>query len=95
VSNGDVAAVDKVPRTLDVIVKDPIATPPVAFAEKVILSCPEGGTGLGPAALDVTVAFGACGTVVIDVEPDVVGADVPAAFVARTVNVYGVAEASP
>ncbi len=94
-SNGDVAAVDKVPRTLDVIVKDPIATPPVAFAEKVILSCPEGGTGVGPAALDETVAFGACGTVVIAVEADVVGAEFPAALLATTVNVYDVAEASP
>ena len=90
------AAVDKLPRTLEVIVNEPIATPPVAFAENVILSDPEAGDGVGPAALVVTVAFGACGTVVIDVAGvEVVGVEFPAALVATTVNVYEPAEASP
>ena len=44
---------------LEEISKVVIALPPVAFAEKVILSYPEAGTGLGPAALVETVALGA------------------------------------
>ena len=57
---------------LEVIAKEVTALPPVAFAENVILSFPEAGTGLGPAALVETDALGACGTVVIDVDAEVV-----------------------
>jgi hypothetical protein len=57
---------------LEVTSKVVIALPPVAFAEKVILSKPDAGDGVGPAALVETVAFGACGTVVAVIDPDVV-----------------------
>ena len=80
---------------LEVTAKEVIALPPVAFAENVILSFPEAGTGLGPAALVETDALGACGTVVIDVDAEVVATEDPAAFVATTVNVYDTAEANP
>ena len=59
VSNGDVAFAESSPLALDVILNDPIATPPVAFAENVILSEPDAGTGSGPAADVEAVADGA------------------------------------
>jgi hypothetical protein len=95
VSKGEVAEEDKEPRRLDVTWNEVITAPPVAFAEKVILSCPDAGTGVGPAALVESVAFGDCGTVDIGADADVVATELPAAFVATTVNVYEVAEASP
>ena len=73
VSNGDVALAESSPLALDVIRNEVIAEPPVALAENVILSEPDAGTGLGPAADVDAVADGACGIVVIVTEPDVVG----------------------
>jgi len=87
VSNGDVAAAESSPLVLDVILYEVIAEPPVALAENVILSEPDAGTGLGPAADVEADAAGACGIVVAVIELDVVDCAEPAALEATTVKV--------